>query len=202
MESSNIKEIADKYNRIAGNYDTVDRFIPSRWRRRAAGLACGRVLEVGIGTGLNFPFYADCCTEIVGIDISSGMLEKAKERASQCKAPVRLEIMDVQELPLAAESFDSVLAAFVFCTVPNPLQGLRECRRVLKPGGKLILLEHTGSGNGALRQFMDWLNPFTVRFLGDHINRDTGEVVAMAGFTVRSVNNLLGDVVRLVVAEK
>lgn len=202
MDNAAIKEIADKYNRIAGNYDTVDWFIPSRWRRQAVGLACGRVLEVGVGTGLNFPFYADCCTEILGIDISSGMLGKAKERASLCKAPVRLEIMDVQDLPLDSDSFDSVLAAFVFCTVPNPLQGLWECRRVLKPGGKLILLEHTGSGNRVLRQFMDWLNPFTVRFLGDHINRDTAEVVVKAGFTVRTDNNLLGDIVRLVVAEK
>lgn len=202
MEGSKIKEIADKYDRIAGKYDTVDWFIPSRWRRQAAGLACGRVLEVGVGTGLNFPFYTDCCAEILGIDISSGMLAQAKERASLCKAPVGLEIMDVQDLPLDSDSFDSVLAAFVFCTVPNPLQGLRECRRVLKPGGKLILLEHTGSGNGALRQLMDWLNPLSVRFLGDHINRDTAEVVAKAGFTARTENNLLGDIVRLVVAEK
>lgn len=202
MEGSRIKEIADKYDRIAGLYDAVDWLIPSRWRRQAAGMACGRVLEVGIGTGLNLPFYPDCCTGILGIDISAGMLAQAKERSTLCCAPVWLEVMDVQALRLDSASFDCVLAAFVFCTVPNPLQGLQECRRVLKPGGKLILLEHTGSGNRVLRRFMDWLNPFTVRFLGDHINRDTAEEVAKAGFTVRTDSNLLGDVVRLIVAEK
>lgn len=194
--------IAEKYDRMASVYDIVDLFIPSSWRRQAAGQACGQVLEVGVGTGLNLPFYTDCCTGILGIDISAGMLAKARERALLCREPVRLGVMDVQALPLDSASFDGVLSAFVFCTVPEPAVGLRECYRVLKPGGKLILLEHMGSENRFFRPFMDLLNPFAVRLMGDHINRDTVNEVAAAGFKVKTVQNLLGDIVRLVVAEK
>ncbi len=202
MDNAATKGIAERYNRIAGRYDTVDWLIPSRWRRQAARLAGGRVLEVGIGTGLNLPFYSDRCQEILGIDISTGMLAKAKERVPLCRAPVTLAIMDVQALPLEADSFDSVLTAFVFCTVPEPAAGLRECRRVLKPGGRLILLEHMGSENKLLRQMMDWLNPLAVGLMDDNINRDTVKEAATAGFKGTMAKNLLGDVVRLVVAEK
>lgn len=202
VENARNKVIANKYNRIASLYDIVDWFIPSRWRRQAAGLACGRVLEVGVGTGLNLPFYTDCCTEILGIDISAGMLEKVKERIALCRVPVRLDVMDVQSMPLDSDSFDSVLAAFVFCTVSQPIVGLRECYRVLRPGGKLIMIEHMGSNNRLSRPIMDWLNPLTVKLLGDHINRDTAKEVASIGFKMELEENLLGDIVRLIVAEK
>ena len=80
--------------------------------------------------------------------------------------------------------------------------GLWECYRVLRPGCKLILIEHMGSENRLFRPLMDWLNPFTVKLMGDHINRDTAIDVANAGFRVKVVENLLGNIVRLVVAEK
>lgn len=202
MADTDDTKIADTYNRIAGSYDAIDRFIPGGWRRQATALASGQVLEVGVGTGLNLPYYADRCTGVLGIDISTGMLAKAAARAAQCRAPVRLAVMDVQSLPLAGAGFDSILAAFVFCTVPRPLAGLRECHRVLRPGGRLILLEHMGSEGKLLRTLMDVLNPLTVRLLGDHINRDTVQTVAAAGFRVETVKNLLSDIVRLVVAGK
>lgn len=191
-----------KYDDIAGKYDVVDLVIPSKWRHRAASLTYGRVLEVGIGTGLNIPFYPNHCQEIIGIDVSAPMLGQAAERVPLSKVPVKLQAMDVQNLLLPAGSFDCVLATFVFCTVPDPFQGLRECHRVLKPGGNLVLLEHMGSENRQLRQVMNWLNPLTVRLLGDHINRDTVKLVAAAGFRTQIVENLFGDVVRLVVAGK
>jgi len=202
MHSAKTAKRSQNYDRIAKVYDLVDLFIPAAWRRKAAGLACGRVLEAGIGTGLNLPFYSSCCTEIFGIDISQGMLSRAEGRASLCQAPVTLELMDVQNLSsLAAGSFDYVVATFLFCSVLDPLKGLRECRRVLKPGGRLVLLEHMGSETMLLRQLMDWLNPLTVKLLGDHINRNTVRLAGEAGFKVQTVENLLGDIVRLVVAE-
>ena len=202
MDNVGSQKIKSKYDKIASAYDAVDWFIPDKWRRRAACLAYGRVLEVGIGTGLNLPFYPDCCREIFGIDISPRMLDQAGERASLRKVPVKLEVMDVQDLPLDSDSFDCVLAAFVFCTVPDPFKGLRECHRVLKPGGKLILLEHMGSENKLLHQLMDWLNPVAVTIMGDHINRNTVDMVVAAGFRMHVVENLLGDVVRLIVADR
>lgn len=202
MNSSDKQRIKQTYDRAAGVYDIVDWLIPDAWRLKATQAACGRVLEVGIGTGLNLPHYPACCREIFGIDLSPGMLSRAGQRASLCKAAVELSVMDVQELRFDAASFDCVLAAFVFCTVPDPGKGLKECCRVLKPGGTLILLEHMGSNNKLLRRVMDWLNPVTVKFIGDHITRDTVGLVARAGYKIQNVENLLGDVVRLVIAEK
>jgi len=196
------QKIKSKYDNIASVYDVADWFISDKWRSKVTHLAYGRVLEVGIGTGLNLSFYSDCCREIFGIDISPRMLRHAGERASLCQVPVKLEVMDVQDLPLDSDSFDCVLAAFVFCTVPDPFIGLRECHRVLKPGGKLILLEHMRSENKLLHQLMDWLNPVTVTIMGDHINRNTVDIVAAIGFRMQVVENLLGDVVRLIVAER
>lgn len=196
------RKIAEKYNRLADRYDAIDWFIPSRWRRLVAGLAFGRVLEVGVGTGLNLPYYGKYCTEIHGIDISIGMLEKAKERISLCSVPTKLEVMDIQAISLESASIDSAVATFVFCTVPDFFQGLRECHRILKPGGRLILLEHMGSDNKLLRPLMNWLNPLTMRLMGDNINRDTAKKVANVGFNVERLENLMGDVVRLIVAGK
>ena len=194
--------VKQQYDRIAGSYDLVDRLIPSSWRIKATRLAYGRVLEAGVGTGLNLPYYTDRCQEIVGIDLSTSMLAQAARRIPQCKAPVALAEMDVQALELAAASFDCVLVSFVFCTVPDPLQGLRECLRVLKPGGRFIMLEHMASDRPWFRGVMDRLNPLTVRLLGDHINRQTARTVSLAGFRIESSTNLFGDVVRLLVAGK
>ena len=191
-----------KYDNVAGGYDLVDYLIPDAWRRRATSLASGRVLEVGVGTGLNLPFYPGCCHEIVGIDISAAMLAKACKRAIHAQPLVTLDVMNVQEMTLSLESFDCVVATFVFCSVSDPLAGLKECRRLLKPGGRLILLEHMASDNRVLSQLLNWLNPLTVTLLGDHVNRQTTALAAAAGFHICAVENMLGDIVRLVVAEK
>jgi len=196
------QRIKDTYDNVAAIYDAVDWLIPTSWRRRATSLAYGQVLEVGIGTGLNLPFYSERCQEIFGIDVSPRMLSRASERAPLCRGAVKLEVMDVQDLPLDSGSFDCVLAAFVFCTVPDPAKGLQECYRVLKPGGKLILLEHMGSDKKMLRWAMDRLNPFAVKFMGDHINRKTVDLVIAAGFRGQKAENLFGDIVRLIVAER
>lgn len=196
------RKIADRYNQLSNRYDMIDCFIPLRWRRLAVSFSYGRVLEVGVGTGLNFPYYCKQCTEILGIDISTGMLEKAKEKISLCPVPLRLECMNVQDITLESASIDSVLATFVFCTVPNYLQGLRECHRILKPGGKLILLEHMSSDNKLFCSLMNLVNPFALKLINDNINRDTAKAVVNSGFEIERMNNLLGDIVRLIVARK
>lgn len=201
VDNTKNRNIKSKYDNIAGSYDLIDRIIPSVWRREATGFAYGRVLEVGVGTGLNLPFYPESCQEILGIDISKRMLDKARSKASDTKLPIRLELMDVLELPIDSDSYDCVLAAFVFCSVTNPVQGLKECRRVLKPGGRLILMEHMASDNRVLSALLNWFNPLTVRLLGDHINRKTVYLAANAGFRICETKNLFADLVRLVIAE-
>ncbi len=201
MSNNESQRVKDQYDKISGAYDAViDRLIPDAWRQRATGFACGYILEVGIGTGLNLSFYPDSCKDILGIDVSLRMLDRANRKKALCKAPVKLEVMDIQALPLPSGSFDTVLASFVFCTVPDPAEGLRECYRILKPGGRLILLEHMISGKRLLQHLMNCINPLTVKILGDHINRNTLFLVTATGFRTQVVENLFGDVVRLIVA--
>lgn len=202
LDKSGSTDVAEQYDRIAVRYDAMVGIIPNKWRRKTANLACGHVLEIGIGTGLNLPFYTDSCSEIIGIDLSSRMLAIAKTRGQTCKIPVALEVMDVQDLKFPSESFDTVIATFVFCTVPDALRGLLECGRVLKPGGKLILLEHVRSKGVGLGKLMDLLNPLALWLINDHINRQTENEVARAGLRLSSVENLLGDIVELIVATK
>jgi ubiquinone/menaquinone biosynthesis C-methylase UbiE len=201
MQHTDSGIVKHNYDRIAFVYDIIDLIIPRSWRRRAVSLAEGKVLEVGVGSGLNLPLYSDACTEVVGIDISPRMLEKAKQRAAQCDAPVSLYEMDAQHLDFPDASFDTVLATCVFCTVPNPVKGLCEMRRVCKPGGKIILVEHMRSDKSWLGKVMDWLNPLTVRLLGDHINRHTVDNVRTAGIEILKVDNLSGDIVKLIVGK-
>ena len=140
------------FYRLAGSgllYNLVIRkMIPAIWRQKCAAPAEGQILEVGVGTGLMLPFYGPAATEVVGIDLSSDMLDQAAKSASDFSFPVRLQQMDVENLQLETASFDTVVSAFVFCSVGNPLQGLLECRRVLRPSGRLILMEHVVAKSG------------------------------------------------------
>lgn len=188
---------------MANSYDAViDRIIPVSWRKKVTDYAYGSVLEVGVGTGLNLSYYSAKCDKILGIDQGKEMLKHANNRKSLCNVAVHLEMMNIENMPLDSESFDTVLASFVFCNVPKPKQALMECYRVLKPGGRLILLEHMKSDKMILNKLMNWLNPITVKFLGDHINRDTLSLVDEVGFKKPIVENLFIDIVRLIVAER
>jgi ubiquinone/menaquinone biosynthesis C-methylase UbiE len=130
------------------------------------------------------------------------MLSKAKQRGFKCKIPTRLEKMDIQTMDLADNQFDSIMSSFVFCTVPDPLQAMRECYRVLRPEGRLILLEHMNSDRSWLRWFIKKVSPLTVKTMGDHIDRDTYITAKEAGFTPDSVENLFLDLVRLIILKK
>ncbi len=202
MQQTDSTTVRKNYNRIAFLYDVVDLLIPRSWRQQATGLARGRTLEIGIGSGLNLPYYPAVCTEVVGIDISPRMLAKANNRAEKCAAPVILSTMDAQSLDFADDSFDTVLATCVFCTVPDPVKGLQEMRRVCKPDGTIVLVEHMRSRRNWLGKIMDCFNPLSVFLLGDHINRHTVANVQAAGISIVEVADLSGDVVRLIVGRK
>ena len=181
-------------------YDAVvKRMIPDDWRQRCAALARGQVLEVGIGTGLMLPFYGSNVSRVVGIDRSADMLAGAAKRAGSFVFPIRLEQMDVEDLRFESATFDTVVSSFVFCSVKNPLRGLAECRRVLRTGGRIVLMEHVASRKFLVSALLKLANPFSVLLLGDHLTRDTVALVREAGFRVDHVERISGDVVILAV---
>lgn len=180
-------EITHRYDRMAPIYDLYD--APMEWlgtsrrRRRLLAQAEGRTLEVGIGTGKNLEHYPPD-VQVVGIDVSKAMLERAKRRAGRRSEPVELQLADIQQAPFPDDSFDTAVATTVFCSVADPVQGLREVARVVKPGGKVLLLEHVRPRNALLARVFDLLNPITRNVFGFNINRPTEDNVAAAGLRV------------------
>lgn len=110
--------------------------------------------------------------------------------------------MDAEWLGLASGAFDSVVAYFVCCSVPDPVAGLKEARRVCRPGGMVILLEHTRSSSPILGRLMDWLNPLAVHLMGENINRNTVANVEKSGLKIERVTHLWGSIFRLIEARR
>lgn len=192
-----------RWDAKAKRYDLVtwleERLGGSKLRRRLWSLAgTGRVLEVGVGTGANLEHHPPGA-QVTGIDLSPGMLSRAKARAARLGKGTTLQEMDAQALSFPDATFDTVAATYVFCSVPEPVLGLREARRVLRPEGKLVLLEHVRLP-GLLGRIMDWLNPLVVVMTGTDINRDTVSNVKQAGFEVEAVHSYMGGLVKLIVA--
>ena len=194
-----------RYDRQASRYDLMDapmELVARPLRRRLwAKVDGGRVLEVGVGTGRNL-IYHPSQSAVTAIDISPKLLAKAARKVRKKGQPVALGLMDAQRLAFADGSFDGAAATFVFCSVPDPLVGLAEVRRVLKPGGRLLLLEHVRLKNRILGWLMDRLNPMAVRLSGANINRDTVGNVAIAGFEIVAVDSYAGGLVKLIEARK
>ena len=194
-----------RYDRQALGYDLKDMpmelFARALRRRLWAKIDGTRVLEVGVGTGRNLQYHPPQ-SDVTAIDISAKLLAKAARKARKKGQPVELGLMDAQRLAFGDGSFDSAAATFVFCSVPDPVVGLAEVRRVLKPGGRFLLLEHVRSKNRILGWLMDRLNPAAVRLSGANINRDTVGNVAKAGFEIVAVDSHMGGLVKLIEARK
>lgn len=193
-----------RYNRIASVYDQMEWFVEKnifrKWRKLLMDQVRGeKVLEIGVGTGKNIPYYPPQ-TNISAIDLSENMLAKAVRQADNISRSVDFQVMDVESLTFPDNSFDAALATFVFCSVPNPVNGLRELGRVVKPGGDIWLLEHMRVNRPIIGTLMDLFNPLIVRMMGANINRHTVENVEIAGLKIISVTDLQGKLVRLIQA--
>lgn len=195
-------KIRRKYDRCSRVYDIFEQpmelMLLKRWRIELAKELYGKVLEVGVGTGKNIMYYPDNM-DITAIDFSDMMLSKAKQKAEKLNKKTTIIHMDAQQMSFQDDTFDCIFTTCVFCSVPDPIQGLREIRRVCKPGGKIIMLEHVRSENKILGILMDLFNPVTVNLYGANINRRTVDNIKLAGFSDIEVINLAGDIVKKIV---
>lgn len=152
----------------------------------------GVVLEVGIGSGINLPLYdASKVSLVYGLEPSEGMRRKA--RANLSEARVRVEWLDLpgEKIPLDNESVDTVLLTFTLCTIPDTQTALAQMLRVLKPGGKLLFLEHGQSPDHKIRKWQDRITPGWKKIAGGcHLNRPISELIEQAGFEVDALETL------------
>ena len=190
------KGAAHKYSKIAKFYDMLEWPVEvlafKKPRKEAVFYAYGHVLEVGIGTGKNLPYYKKNI-DLTGIDFSSGMLQIAEKKKTQMGFnSLQLYEMDVQNLKFKENTFDTIVSTFVFCTVPDPIAGLKEVYRVLKPQGKVIFLEHMKSKYFLLNIMLYVMNIFSKNLLGTSMIRETQKNMAQFALSVdRSIRPAL-----------
>lgn len=155
-----------------------------RQRQKVVPLARGRVLEIGIGTGLNMEHYApDAVETIVGLDPALQMHRLARKRIAKSHLKVELVGLSAEKIPQPDASFDTVLVTYTLCTIPDPVSALMEMRRVLKPGGRLIFCEHGRAPDASVRRWQDRLTPYWKPMAGGcHLNRDIPQLLKDAGF--------------------
>jgi ubiquinone/menaquinone biosynthesis C-methylase UbiE len=193
----------DRYERIAFLYDVLD--LPFEYKRYRylrpllfQGLS-GHILDAGVGTGRNIPFYP-AGARVVGIDLSPAMLVRAGERAIEAGRSVDLRLMDVTSLGFPDHSFDAAVASFLFCVLPDELQesALREIDRVLKPGGTLRLLEYVRPA-GALRAFAAKLwEPWMAWAYGAGFDRHTENHLHRVGLDIVEARFVVADLIKLI----
>jgi len=195
-----------RYDRIAPYFDGLEGFLEGlffhQWRKILWDKATGPdILEVGVGTGKNFPMYPDE-SRITAIDFSEKMLLQAEKKRQRKSINVDLQLMDVQSLDYADNSFDTVIGTFVFCSVPQPKKGLQELFRVCKPGGQVLLLEHVLSSNRAMAAIMNLMNPLVRSLVGANINRQTVKNLQACAFHKVLLDPAGSDMVKLIRAIK
>ncbi len=195
-----ILEIIKGLSELLSTKSRRQRLAESRRQKLWSLVPAGRILEVGVGTGTNIPYYPSGA-EVTAIDLSAERLTQARRRAAQEGVKVALHEMDVQYLGFAENSFDTAAATWVFCSVRDPVLALRELGRVVRPEGRIVLLDHVRVDRPIIGRLMDLLNPLAARSGGANINRRTAENVRRAGLIIEREKDLAPmGAVKLIVA--
>ena len=193
-----------KWDKLAPRFDTMaSAGAEKRWAPDKSALFAGmegKVLFLALGTGLDIPFFPKGLS-ITALDISPKMIELAADRIAAYEGTIETYVMDVHDMQFEADSFDMVVTSCTFCSVPRPIEGLKALHRVLKPSGRLLMFEHTGSRWYPFRYMMNLMTLIT-RKIGPDMNRPTVSNVRAAGFKVTEVRNVFLDVVKTIKAVK
>ena len=195
----------DKWNKAAASMDLMTgngelkRWLPFK-SRLFGNMEPGKILFASLGTGLDISAFPPGMT-ITAIDISPEMLKRAQPRINGYAGEIEAEIVDIHEMPYPNGHFDQVFTSCTFCSVPKPVDALKALNRVLKPGGRLYMFEHTGSRYFPFKYMMDFMTVIS-RNIGPELNRTTVANVKTAGFEVTEVNNLFLDIVKTIKAVK
>ncbi|MBM6595404.1 class I SAM-dependent methyltransferase [Microvirga pudoricolor] len=159
-----------------------------RYRRRTVGAARGRVLEVGIGSGLNLPFYGSGVTELIGLEPSRVLIKMASQRARAHDKAVAFLPGSAEAIALETDSIDAVVTTWTMCSIPDARAALAEMRRVLKPGGELLFVEHGRAPDPWVVRLQDWLTPAWRPLAGGcHLNRPIAALITGAGFRMNDL---------------
>lgn len=195
MPLTSIGVLAPIYDRLIA---PLERRSLAAWRRRTweRVVGTGRGLEIGAGTGANFPYHP-AGSRVIASDLSYQMLRQASDKVGGGDLP--LVTCDVEALPFADGSFAWAAETLAFCEVADPVQGLLEIRRVLRPGGRLVMLEHVRP-SGWLGRLADATTAVSAPLWGEHFDRDAVASVRAAGFQIQETRHLWGDGVVLIVA--
>jgi ubiquinone/menaquinone biosynthesis C-methylase UbiE len=157
-------------------------------RQRTIETARGLVLEVGVGSGLNLRFYSRTVDRVCGIDTSLELLRLARHRVADAVVPVSLVRASAEHLPFAVAVFDTIVMTWTLCSIANPVAALMEMRRVLKPGGDLLFVEHGLSPETRIARWQHWLTPCWRRIGGGcHLDRKMDDLIRAAGFQINAV---------------
>lgn len=190
-----------KWDRASATFDLMASYGPEkRWepfkRELFSHMGNGEILFLAVGTGLDIPFFPEG-RSITGIDISQKMLDLATDRIDAYQGHLQVRQADVHQMPFDDAQFDQIFTSCTFCSVPNPVDGLRALKRVLKPQGDLFMFEHTGSRFFPFKPMMDLMTLVTRR-LGPDMNRRTVENVVAAGYELKKVTHVYLDVVKTI----
>ncbi len=159
-----------------------------QFRRRVIGAAKGRVLEIGTGSGLNFPLYGAKVTSVIGLEPSPELLRMAGARALSAPMPITLLDASAETIPLDTGSIDTVITTWTLCTIPDAAIALSEMRRVLKPGGVLLFVEHGRAPEPGVARWQDRIDPLWSRIAGGcHLNRKMDDLIAGSGFRIETL---------------
>lgn len=158
------------------------------YRRTVINSAHGLVLEVGVGSGLNLSLYGPAVGRVVGLDPSPELLRIARRRAAEAFVPVSLVRASAEDIPFADAAFDVIVTTWTLCSIPNPIVALFEMRRVLKPGGRLVFVEHGLSQEIRIARWQHRLTPYWKRIAGGcHLDREMNSLIRAAGFRIDTV---------------